>query len=530
MEPSTPRPSEIVLRRNFFSEANSMLTSILGAVEYGILLTDLNHVALAGNRRLGEIFGIDIQRVVESDVGAVRRMVESRIGDFEQWHQNLTKVYADPETIQDDTLTLMHPEVTLLRHTGPVRDEHGTPIGRLWTFLDISSRRKQDRINEVLHKTSLLYDPKPKRVYEQIVEEIGALYNAIAVLSIRRGDFMEFHAVGGPVPEARELPGNELSDSYCQFCIESSQGVIVQDASLDPKTSQLMPARFGFTRYAGVPLISPDGSIFGTLCILDNRTHEIHGEDDLRFLSFMAMRISSELEREAQLKELERDLATAQAQVIQNEKLATTGTLSAAIAHDIRNIVSAISLDIGMEPTGSREALKTVRTHLDRFNVLAHRLLSYAQPKDVVLEPTSVGDSLHRVLDLLAQHFQVAGIECEVHISPTIPLVLADSSRLDHLLLNICMNAIQAMKNSGRIAIRAAFEGSNVFISIQDNGPGMTTEQVERAFEPFHSTRHDGFGLGLYSCKQIVKDCGGTIDVQSELGVGTTFRISLPSL
>ncbi len=507
-----------------------MLASILSAVDYGVLLTDLNHVSLVGNSRFGDIFGIDIEKMVRSDVGAVRAMVEKRIGNFDEWYRNLESVYCDPELVQNDTLTLKNPEITLLRHTGPVRDEHGTPVGRIWTFLDVTKRKKSEKMDELLHQTSLLFDPDPKRVYGQIVETIGEFYQSIAVLSIRRNDYMEFHAVGGPVPEARQLPGNDLTDSYCQFCLQAGRGVIVQDATKSAETSQLMPARFGYTRYAGVPIIAPDGRSFGTLCILDTRTDELHGEEDLHFLSFMAMRISSELEREAQLKELERDLASTQSQLIQSEKLAATGTLAASIAHDIRNIVSAISLDMGMEPSGSTQAIRTVQTHLDRFSVLAHRLLSYAQPRETVRHPTSLSETLGRVTDLLRHHFEVSKIKCEVDLAPDLPRILADSTRLEHLFLNLGMNAIQAMKHGGFLRFAATSKAGVVTITVTDNGPGMSAEAAERAFEAFHSTRTDGFGLGLFSCRQIVKDCGGTISVSSELGVGTTFTIEVPGV
>ena len=109
MDSSNPSFSEIALRPMLAEEAGSMLSSILGAVEYGVLLTDLDHVALASNRRFGELFGIDVELVVKSDVDAVRQMVESRIGNFDEWQRNLVEVYADPEGVQNDTLDRRKP-------------------------------------------------------------------------------------------------------------------------------------------------------------------------------------------------------------------------------------------------------------------------------------------------------------------------------------------------------------------------------------------------------------------------------------
>lgn len=278
------------------------------------------------------------------------------------------------------------------------------------------------------------------------------------------------------------------------------------------------------TRYAGVPVNSPDGGVIGTLCILDDRSDEVLDDEDLHFLRVLAMRISSELEREAQLAGLQRDLATAQSQLIQNEKLAITGTLAAAIAHDIRNIVSALSLDLGEE-----DNLEAVKTHVDRFNVLAHRLLSYAQPSNSCYHPVALRDVLERVSTLLARHFDVMGIRFELWIASDLPDINADPARIEHLFVNLCMNAIQAMSDEGEIQIRAFTEGGRTVVEVQDNGPGIAPEIAADIFKPFVSSRTGGFGLGLYSCRQIVQECGGTIQLTSESGQGSTFRMEFPN-
>jgi signal transduction histidine kinase len=518
--------SELALRPWVAGEAEMILRSILSSIDTGILVTDLEHVTLACNRRFGEIFGLDIERVVCSGVDDVREMVRARIDDLEGWNRNLEEIYADPEAVHTDQLRLNHPFAVLARTSGPVRDEKGVAFARLWTFRVVTEEFKKEQIGTILHETSLLFDPEPRKIYEMIVERIGAHYGAMTLLSIRQSEFMEFRAVGGPNPLARQIPGNNLSDSFCQFCIKSNGPVIVQNASADPRYSTMLPVRLGLTRYAGVPLMSPDGEIIGTLCILDDRSDEPLGEDDLRFLSLMAMRISTELEREAQLKELQRDLASAQAQLIQSEKLAVTGTLSAAIAHDIRNIVSALTLDLGA--VEDVEATTALRTHLDRFNVLAHRLLSYAQPREAHMHPVSVAESLGRVSDLLRQHFRVAGISLETSVEDSLPDITADSARLDHLFVNLSLNAIQAMPRGGALQVRAFTVGDRVVVEIQDNGPGIAAEVLANAFEPFTTTRKGGFGLGLYSCRQIVADCGGELTVSSSPGQGATFRMEFP--
>lgn len=384
------------------------------------------------------------------------------------------------------------------------------------------------RMREVLHETSLVFDPQPRRVYELITSKVAEFYDTTSVLSIRDGDYMSFRAIAGVPPGAPVGEGNPLADAYCQFCVARREPIIIQDARLEPDPSQILPARLGVTRYAGVPLWTPDGQLIGTFCILDGRSDEILDAEDLRFLSLMAMRISSELERERQLSRLERDLAATQSRLIQSEKLAVTGTLAASIAHDIRNILSAISLTISMGQEDPATTLQELRGHLDRFEVLSHRLLVYARPKEVARENVDIAEVLRRVLDLLGSQFKVSSIGLDLKIEPELPSVRADASRLDHVFVNLILNGLQASSASKTLHVRAFARGGQVVVQIEDEGHGMSPETVERLFEPFSKSRSRGFGLGLYSCRHIIAECGGNIRVQSKPGVGSRFDVELP--
>lgn len=517
----------IAIRDWMVTEADGVLQAILASVEYGVLLTDLDHVAIACNRRFGEIFGISIEAVVASDADSVRGMVKDRIVDPDAWMHELEKVYADPMNSLEDVLKLRSPDTTLRRSTVPILDHQGRPIARLWTFFDITQQARLDRMNGTLQEMSLLFHSDPKQVYETITEAVGAYYNSISVLSIREGDYMRFAAIGGPSLEAREMPGNALEEAYCDFCLNARGPVIIQNALADPRFADRLPARNGLTRYAGVPVVNPNGDAIGTLCILDDRSHEKLDDHDIRFLSLAAMRISSELDRERQLQGLERDLRETQAQLIQSEKLAVSGALSAAVAHDIRNILSALSLELSMGASKPAETLKEIHVHIDRFHVLAHRLLSYTKPQAVSLSAVQITEALARVLRLLRPHLALAGITEKLSLPPDLPTVRADSARLDHLFINLMLNSIQSVGSNGRLTVEARAEGKQVIVELSDNGPGIPEDVLSRLFEPFSSSRPDGSGLGLYSCKQIVEECGGEIGVETSRD-GTTFTVQFP--
>ncbi|MBS1705702.1 MAG: GAF domain-containing protein [Armatimonadetes bacterium] len=520
---------KIVLRPWISQEAEHLLMAVLRSIDLGILVTDLSHTTLACNEAFGRIFGIKIEDAVQQNPDEVRAMVHDRLLDPDSWYTNLEQVYADPHGTQSDLLELRNPPQTLARATMPVRDGQGMPIGRLWLFDDVTAQKRSDRVLGVLHEISLLSDPDPAQVYTAIVERISALYNTSAFLSIQSGEIMEFAAVASPIPEVRAMASNRLVDTYCQFCVEQDEPILIQNALHHARYGAIFPALHGFTRYCGAPIRDSNGIMVGTLCFLDQHSDEPLSSDDLNMMQVLAMRISSEVERETHLRLLQRDLATAQSQVIQSEKLAVAGTLSATIAHDIRNIVSAARLDLEMGLDRPEETLHQLQTHLDRFSVLAHRLLSYARPLEVSTQPTSVGDSLKRVVHLLEGHFKVADIKTEFDFQEQMPLVIADAARLDHLFVNLMMNSVQAMPHGGVLSVSSAQKNGCVEVAVQDSGLGIERDQLDQLFQPFKATG-GGFGLGLYSCKQIVHEIGGQILIETNIGHGTTFRIQIPHL
>ena len=522
--------SKVSFRPAYQGQENDLLLAALATTDYGVMLTDLNHTTLACNGRFGDIWGIDPAKVVTSDAKEVRAMVAHRIPDLEQWNRELDESYSDLDQVQQNTLRLINPPCVVRRHTAPFFNQAGEKVGRLWTFLDVTDQERHRQRSQLLQDASLLAHPDPKFVYGRLVDAISEFYDSVSLLSICHEDYMEFRAVGAPQDHfVHSVPGNHLKDSFCQFCLATGP-IIIQNAANESHIADMLPVQLGFTRYAGTPLLSPNSDVIGTLCIMDGHSEDLLSEEDLNLLRLIAMRISNELEREKQINRLESDLAEAQAHAIQNEKLAVAGTLSATIAHDIRNILTALNLDIGMAGSDPEECLKLVTGHLSRFSLLAHRLLSYAKPQKVAQEPVSMTECLERVLNLMAGHIQIGQVNLKAFLPDSLPKILADPGRLDHLFVNLTLNALQAMGSRGRLTVTTWAEGGKVIVTIQDSGPGMTEEQQAALFRPFASQRPDGFGLGLFSALQIAKECQGAISVKSQIGAGSTFRVEIPHL
>ena len=518
----------IALRQGIETFDRALLESTLASLSVGILVTDREHLALACNRTFGNIFSVDLSRVVTSDVEQVRDMVRERIVNPERWERNLHEVYLDEGSTHIDKLHLKNPHKVVDRITSPVHNASGEVIGRLWTFIDVTEEDRLFRMRDTLYRAASQFPREPREAYTAITRLLGDFYQSTSILSIRKEDFMEFRAVGGPIEAAYGLPGNNLADAYCQFCLSTDGPTLIQDARKEKRSENLLPVTMGITRYAGVPVRLPEGEVVGTLCILDDRSDEPLDGEDSWFLEILAAMVGRELGRERQLAELQQDLGEAQERVVQNEKLATAGTLAASIAHDIRNILSTLSLEISMGKSRPAETLVSVQTQLDRFSLLAHRLMSYAKPAAFARDPVSLKESISRVSQLVSSHLTVGEIRLVVDQPPSDPVITGDPGRIDHLVVNLCLNAVQSMKPGGVLKITLDHSVNTAVLSVSDTGQGIAPEELDQLFQPFRTDKQNGFGLGLYSCSQIAKEAGGSISVSSVPGEGTEFVVRFP--
>jgi two-component system sensor histidine kinase PilS (NtrC family) len=217
------------------------------------------------------------------------------------------------------------------------------------------------------------------------------------------------------------------------------------------------------------------------------------------------------------------------------DRLAAIGRMAASIAHEIRNPLAAMRgsiqmLRADMEGESSQtELMEIILRESDRLNRIISDFLSYARPRSVIHSKVDVGDLLKQTFTLLRHSSEISDsqiIEEEIPASPV--LINADSEQLRQVFWNLARNGLQAMPTSG--TLRATVEScphNRLRIAFSDTGRGMSPEQVEHLFEPFSSTT-GGTGLGLSIVYQIIRDHGGTINVRSREGQGTTITIELP--
>jgi signal transduction histidine kinase len=213
--------------------------------------------------------------------------------------------------------------------------------------------------------------------------------------------------------------------------------------------------------------------------------------------------------------------------------------LAGGLAHEIKNPLSTIRLNMDLlsedleeaESPSGRRALKrvdVVRRECQRLQSLLDDFLNFAKVRRLQLEPTDLNHQIDDVLEFFAPEAANGGVEVVRYLDPDLPRVMLDREAFRQALLNLIINAKQAMPEGGQLVIRTASQGDTVAIYLIDTGCGMDEQTMSRMFEAFYSTKPSGSGLGLPTTEKIIGAHGGQISVQSEVGHGTQFRIELP--
>lgn len=254
---------------------------------------------------------------------------------------------------------------------------------------------------------------------------------------------------------------------------------------------------------------------------------------------------TSELaKRNEELRLLNEALFESQRQLSQSEKLAAVGQVTAAMAHQIGTPLNSISgyiqliLQDGNIQPKDRDRLKIIESQLDRLADSVKNLLSFTRQPKPQLRSLDVNEVLEELIHLSEPWFLARNVRLSTHLSPDLPSILGDSTHLQTLFLNLITNALDAMPQGGVLTVKtrqvsppfSSEDGRWLEISITDTGIGITEESKKRIFDPFFTTKKmgEGTGLGLAICEKIVKEHSGKIDLESEVGKGSTFSILIP--
>jgi signal transduction histidine kinase len=248
--------------------------------------------------------------------------------------------------------------------------------------------------------------------------------------------------------------------------------------------------------------------------------------------------LESEAEEKQHLEESNRKLRETQQQLIQSERMAAVGKVAARVAHEINNPLAIIKTAVRIIRNQSTPAspttgsLQMIEEEISRIVRIIQELLDFSHPTTPVQELVQVNAVIQSLEPLLEQDCREKQIALKIFLEPELPLVLISSDQLKQVVLNMVRNAEDAMPQGGELVMRTAQQGRFVDLSIADTGCGIPAEHRQHIFDPFFTTkrRGKGVGLGLSVSYGIVTTASGCIEVESEVGKGSTLRVRLPAI
>lgn len=240
---------------------------------------------------------------------------------------------------------------------------------------------------------------------------------------------------------------------------------------------------------------------------------------------------------EAKVEERTRQIQDIQNQLVRSEKLASLGELVAGIAHEINNpltgimVFSSLTLDNPGLPADFRSDIETIFRESQRCAGIVQGLLEFSREATPEKNPESLNTILEKTLRLLENQAGFHDIDIRRYFDHNLPTILVDANQLNQVFINIIINAAQAMPDGGKLELTTGLDksGNQLFVRVRDTGCGIPEENLKRIFDPFYTTKESGgTGLGLSVSYGIVENHGGTIEVESRVGEGTTFVVLLP--
>jgi len=346
----------------------------------------------------------------------------------------------------------------------------------------------------LINKKSILQTPS--RLYGKILDQYP--------VNVPPGNY------GAVVVSKTDPQGREMFNAYAPFSIADYILVLVKQRSAVLKPWYTLSSKMIF-----IFVISVIAIVLLVLKITDTVVNNVKEADQKRELAF----------REIQ----------------HTHKLSSIGRLAAGVAHEINNPMAIINEKAGLmkdlvvyddqfhKKEKFLELLNSILQSVERCKTITHRLLGFARRMEVQLEELDLNELIRETLGFLEKEALHRNIECELNLMDTLPHISSDRGQLQQVFLNLFSNAFDAVEDSGHITITSRDESpEGVVVSVKDNGKGMSEATVAEIFEPFFTTKKGyGTGLGLAITYGIVKNMGGTIQVDSELGTGTTFTVYL---
>ena len=438
------------------------------------------------------------------------------------------------------------------------RDPEGQPVRLVGTTQDVTAREATQR---ALEKQVRQEDAVAALGQEALQnEDIAAVFQsgvarAVEMLDADFGRLAELlpgdesvivrASIGWPEGDGGPLVYAMADDAQTATALRERRPVILEDAAKDANlATPAVPVHHDAVSGMTVPILGATRP-FGVLSVHSKR-RRLYSSDDIRFLQSMAVLLATAIER----KQTEKALVQREQQLFAAQKMEAIARLAGGVAHDFNNLLLVISGFAGLlerqlrEDDPRRREVSAITQAADRASKLTRQLLAFGRKQVLQPEPVNLNTVVKDVRRMLSRMLG-EDITIDTDLDPDLHTVEADQGQLEQVLLNLAVNARDAMPEGGHMRITTrnvdldedmalTFDGlepgKHVLLSIEDDGVGMDVATQSQVFEPFFTTksRDKGSGLGLSTVYGIVKQTGGDITLQSRVGRGTRIDLYLP--
>jgi signal transduction histidine kinase/putative methionine-R-sulfoxide reductase with GAF domain len=337
-------------------------------------------------------------------------------------------------------------------------------------------------------------------------------------------------------------------DSVVARSIFEKKPFVIPEAQNDPRVNPVMKERFNLHSLVVIPLLVKDralGAIAADHVEAGRSITKQTLESVMTFAQQAGLAIHNAFmyqelktfsqQMEEKIQQTTADLRRTEAQLIRSEKLAALGQLAAGIAHEIRNPLTSINIlihslrDKPSDEERHQEDLRVIEEEIHRINEIVDQFLRFAKPAPPLLQESDVLSLFEETLHLLKPQVEKQRISVQKEF-PSLPPAVLDREQMKQVILNLLLNALQAMPGGGLLRLSGQVLEDNRWIqlSIQDTGVGIPPEDMNKLFDPFFSTKEGGVGLGLSIAHRIIDQHRGKIQMESTPGKGTLFTLWLP--
>ena len=430
-----------------------------------------------------------------------------------------------------------------------VYDAAGQALHSLGTVQDITERklaeerdaahlRKLQRLSEL----GMQLSGEPGAVFEEVVSMVATLFEVpVVCLSEIVGQELQFKAVHANGQVFRDAGGCPLAITPCAT-VEVTKDLRTYERVQEHFPQAAFLRDHNAVAYCGVPSLNAQGGVVAITCLLDSKPREF-SEEDLEILRIIAQRVAMELERAHNLAERNNMERLA----LRSQRMEAIGTLSGGVAHDLNNALAPIMMGVDLlrrRYPGESQIVDMFEASAKRGADMVRQLLTFAKGAEGERVVIRVERLIKELESLMMSSFP-KNIRLAVKCEPELPTVLGDATQLHQILLNLCVNARDAMPRGGTLTLEArraevdaafassvpdARPGQYLALRVQDTGSGIPREIIDRIFDPFFTTKDPdkGTGLGLSTVMGLVKSHGGFLQVSSPPEGGSVFVAYLP--